>query len=158
MESVSYVFISDLYGDGVSSIGSLALLPPHKTTIHTSRSTARSLASNSGELAGVLLLSVVKLGKCGHKASQTSSGRSQTSTSGEGVHGGNSDTILRPILLLDNNFTSGTVDLILCQLSDFLEASLTTAVDLDLRAVEPHAIACVVLTSSNGGDCVQITL
>jgi len=154
----TYVLVGDLNGDRVSGVGSLSLLPPNKASVHASGSAAGALAGNGGELAGILLLGVVQLGQGGDKAGKTSRRGRKARTGGEGVVGGDSDTVLGPVLLLHNNLAGGGIDLVLGELSDLSQAGLTAAVDLDLVAVQPHHVTDILVASSDGGDSMQVLL
>ncbi len=146
VKSMPYVLVGDLHGDGVGGVGALALLPLHKAAKHTSRGATTSLSCDGGELSWVLLLGVVQLGQAGDETRQTGGRGGQSGTGGEGVHGRNVDVVLRPVLFLHEDFATGTVDSILSKKSDFLDASLATAIDFNLLTIQPQAISRKVLT------------
>lgn len=154
----TYVLVVELHSDGVRAVGALALLPRHEAAVHASGGAAGALTSDGGQLARVLLLRVVQLRQGGDEASQAGGGRCQSRAGGKSVHGRDANVVLGPVLLLHDNLTGRGVNSVLSESADLTEASLSTAVDLSLLSVQPHAIAGEVGARSDSGDGVEITL
>lgn len=151
------IFVSDLNGDGVGSVGSLASLPANKAAVQAPTRASRSLSSNARKMPWESFFEVIELCKSDNEASEARRRRGQAGACREGVDRRDVDVILWPILFLHDHSASG-VDTVFCKATNFLETSFTPRVDLDFSAIEPETIARKGLRSRNRCYRVQIRL
>lgn len=160
------LLVGDLDGDGVGAVLLLALLPAHKAAKHTPRRAARALPGDGSQLAGEALLHAVELGEGGHQTGEPRGRGCESRARGEGVHGGDVETVLRPVLLAHHHLTAAALTFLItftrCAVSgeapDLSQDSERAAIQLDLSPIEPETVRGEALARRDSGDGVQIRL